>query len=85
METTEEVKMSEVIQAQENIMRSFSDVFFLYSQEENEEDEKTLLKYINQLETYIKKIHLNKEKLVKEMLQDGSIYWSKKVDKIDKV
>lgn len=48
----------EIAKAKERISKSLNDVLFatLYSQEENEEDEKILLAYIKQLETKLENV-----------------------------
>jgi len=48
-----------IARAKERISKSLNDVLFstLYSQEENEEDEKILLAYIKQLETKLENIY----------------------------
>lgn len=48
----------EIEKAKERISKSLEDVWFgtLYSQEENDEDEKTLLQYIQELETEKQKL-----------------------------
>ena len=48
----------EIEKAKERIQKSLNDIWFgtLYSQEENDEDEKILLQYIDQLEQYLEKI-----------------------------
>lgn len=49
----------EISRAKERISKSLNDVLFstLYSQEENEDDERVLLAYIKELETKLEKVY----------------------------
>ena len=76
----------EIKKAKERIQNSLNDICFatLYSQEQNDEDEKTLLQYIRQLEqenkqykTNLKKVH-NRFDNEEETLADLLNYYPKK-------
>lgn len=66
----------EIEKAKERISKSLNDVLYstLYSQEKNEEDEKTLLAYIEELESdkqkLIEKLEEDKADLTKELRFD---------------
>lgn len=59
------VSKEEISRAKERISKSLNDVWYgtLYSQEENEEDEKILLDYIDQLENKVKELEKENDKL----------------------
>ena len=63
----------EIEKAKENITKYLNDIWFgtLYSQEENDRDEKILLEYIDQLESDKQKLIEKLEEVIKETAQNS--------------
>ena len=79
----------EIEKAKERIQKSLNDILFktLYSQEENDEDEKTLLQYIEQLEFQLQtkeKVHEYDVNMIDEV-KGESVKLYNKIDKLNKM
>ena len=83
------ISKEEIEKAKERIQKSLNDILFktLYSQEENDEDEKILLQYIDQLEFQLQakeKVHEYDVNMIDEV-KGESVKLYNKIDKLNKM